>query len=203
MSELGSGMDRIKLIGLDPALRNIGIAVGEYYLRNDVVRMQEIKLLTSENDKSKLVRRNSDDLRRARELNDGVQKMIAQHECKFLIAEVPTGTQSARGAMSNGIMIGLLAASSIPVIEVLPHEVKFAAVGHKFAAKQEMIEWAMARYPHLPWRKRKSKGVAVATADNEHLADACATIEAGILTEQFRNIVAVYKSLLTATPIAA
>jgi hypothetical protein len=80
--------------------------------------------------------------------------------------------------------VGVLGGCPAPLIELSPTEVKLAAIGSKTAGKEEMIEWAMGKYPYAPWIKRAGKPVA----KNEHLADAVATIHAGIKTEQFQSV---------------
>jgi Holliday junction resolvasome RuvABC endonuclease subunit len=184
---------QIKLVGFDPALRNFGIAKATYDLSVGKIEFHDLKLVETEKQTNKVVRQNSDDLRRCRDLYKGmVEACEGQH---FAIAEIPTGTQSARGMFSNGSMLGILSACPIPLIEVLPHEVKLAAVGHRQAAKEEMIEWAMTKYPHLPWLTRKSKGALVPVNANEHLADAVATIHAGVITQQFQQSISVFRIL--------
>lgn len=174
---------KVNIVGIDPAVRNFGYAKSVYDTDNNLLRMTGLALVTTEKDSHKGVRANSDDFRRAQHHH----RSLVNH-CKGMnmaCVELPSGTQSFRGAMSNGMVLGIVAACPIVIIQVMPMEVKLAAVGHKQAAKEEMIEWAMEKYPDLPWLTTKRKGVIVPVAANEHLADAVATIHAGILTEQF------------------
>lgn len=186
-------MSTIKIVGFDPALSNLGIAQAEYDIVTGKLDIKNLTLVQTSNDSTKTIRKNSDDLRRASELYGGMILGCTGHA--LAVAEIPVGTQSARGAMSNGIMIGVLAACPIPLIQVQPTEVKMAAVKCKTATKGEMIEWAMSTYPNLNWLMRKSGGKLVPLNDNEHLADACATLHAGILTDQFKQSLALYKGL--------
>jgi Holliday junction resolvasome RuvABC endonuclease subunit len=120
------------------------------------------------------------------------------HEaCKgalFAVSEVPMGAQSARAALAFGMVIGMLANLPVPLIQVSPLEVKMAAVGHRQAAKEEMIAWAVEKYPAAAWRLQDKNGAkhkkGDLKADNEHLADAIAVAEAGLLTDQFKQAVA-------------
>jgi hypothetical protein len=73
-----------------------------------------------------------------------------------------------------------------------------AAVGTKTASKPEMIEWGMEEYPSAPWKLRKFKGSTIPTADNEHLADACAIAKAGIQLQEFRQLRAMWISTVSA-----
>lgn len=180
-------MAKIRIMGLDPALTNLGIAVMIYDTETKELSGEDLILVQTQASKEKNMRKNADDLDRARTLHKGM--VAASKSCVIAVGEVPEGTQSARGAFSNGNATMLLAACPIPLIPVTPKEAKVAATGDKYACKEEMIEWAMGKYPDLPWKTRKFKGKVVPTADNEHLADACAIVEAGISTEQFAQAV--------------
>ena len=183
----------VKVVGLDPALSNLGIAIARINIITMDVSIDELRLVQTDGQSGKQVRKNSDDLRRARMLYEG---MVAACEgVSFAIAEIPTGTQSARGAMSNGIALGVLAGCPVPIVQVQPTEVKMATVGAKTASKAEMIEWAMGKHPSANWIMRKLKGAMVPINDNEHLADACAAIEAGIRTDQFKQATAMLKAM--------
>jgi len=67
-----------------------------------------------------------------------------------------------------------------------------------------MIEWAMEKYPEAPWRMRKLKRKdgngynLVPLADNEHLADAVAILETGLLTPEFRQALQMFASMRAA-----
>lgn len=186
-------MSKIKIVGCDPSLRNFGFAQATLNVHTLEYTVDNLILVESEGQAGKVVRKNSDDLRRAQQLYGGL--ILACTGAQLAIAEVPVGSQSARAMASYGMCVGVLAACPIPLIQVLPHEVKLAATGYKQAAKEEMIEWAMGKFPSANWLMRKLKGQMVPVADNEHLADACAAIEAGIRTDQFKQAVAMYKAL--------
>lgn len=178
-------MNGIKLLALDPALRNVGLAllfVGE----DGSVQVENLRLLKTENEAGKTVRKNSDDLRRARESFSSIMDWVM--EADMLAAEVPSGSQSARGTMSNGISIGLLAAASLtrPLIEVSAAEAKKVATGRKNATKDEMIQWAKGLYPNAPWLTRRLRGQTVMIDANEHLADAVAIGHAALQTPAFQ-----------------
>lgn len=179
--------------GVDPALSNLGLSRARYHLQSGLVEPLAVSLTHTENQAAKTVRKNSDDLRRAGESFAALHQWIAGASVVF--AEVPTGSQSARGSFSNGVCCGVLSSiGNLPsasgvaqprMIQVLPHEVKLAAVGSKHATKQEMIDWATAKAPDLEWIKYRGK----ITAANEHPADALAAIYAGIKTEEFKRLV--------------
>jgi Holliday junction resolvasome RuvABC endonuclease subunit len=185
-------MSKILFASADPAFVNFGVA--RLYLDLDTlaITIDDLVLLKTENEAGKTVRKNSDDLRRAMVLREGFHAAVAGCACCF--AEIPTGAQSARAAMGFGIAIGVLASCPVPIIQVQPFETKLATVGTKTASKEEMMEWAYERHPEAPWRTYTRKGKIHRSNDNEHLADACAIAEAGIKTQQFRQLLALWKA---------
>lgn len=185
----------IKVLGVDPALRNFGLVNAEIDLDNQKVTVTKVHLAKSENGikNVKKVRKNSDDLERARVLHEALQE--AASGASFCFVEVPVGSQSARAMASYGICIGVLSSCPIPMIQVTPTEVKMAGCGVKTATKDEMIEAAMALHPEAQWLTRKLKGVVSPIADNEHLADATFAIHAGMKTDEFQSILNTLKVL--------
>jgi Holliday junction resolvasome RuvABC endonuclease subunit len=192
---------KLKIVGLDPSLTHTGIAIMDYDTITGTLGTPELRLIVTEPQKGKkVVRQNSDDVRRVREIIAGVH--AACDGALFAVSEVPTGSQSSRSAFAFGMVIGVLAGLPIPMIQVNPLEVKMAAVGHRQAAKEEMIEWAHEKYPAANWIRHTRAGrVKTKTGfkeykpgdlvnDCEHLADAIAVAEAGLLTDQFKQAVA-------------
>lgn len=184
---------KIKLVGIDPALANIGVAHFIYDVSNGKLSAESLALLETKRGTTKQVRSNSDDLRRAQEGAKFIQGNIQNAAVVF--AEIPVGSQSARAMAGYGISIGLMAGIGAhpnsfdgTLIQLMPSEVKLCATGSKHASKQEMIEWATETYPNLPWLTRKVKGKVSFIAKNEHMADACAVIHAGLQTDEFRNL---------------
>lgn len=180
----------ITIVGIDPALRNTGLAAAHYNVETGDWRVERVSLVQTENRAGKTVRKSSDDLRCAKEMLRAINRFVQDHKAVFAVAEVPTGTQSARGAFSNGVCCGVLAGVGVPLIEVSPTEVKLASVGAKTASKDQIIEWAVGRWPEAGWLTRKFKGEVKLIADNEHMADACAAVAAGIQTAQFETALA-------------
>ena len=182
-------MTVLKIASIDPSLSNFGLAKGtiDISVESFPVTLSELQLVETDTDKSArtVVRRNSEDLERARKLLRGMQRFIADVDMVFV--EVPVGSQSARSMASYGICIGILASIGKPLIQVTPTEVKLAAVGSKTASKSEMIDWASSLYPNLNWLVSRGK----MTAKNEHLADAIGAIHAGILTDEFARAASV------------
>jgi Holliday junction resolvasome RuvABC endonuclease subunit len=203
-------MKTVKVVGMDPSLQNWGVARATLDLDTFDFQIDSLNLISTEPEKDKklkkVIRKNCEDLARARILYGGM--MLACTDASIAFVEVPVGSQSARAMASYGVCIGVLAACRIPIIEVLPGEVKKAVTGHKNATKEEMMEWAARRFPHAPWNRhtrtsagRAGKGGMIVgaynagdlTNDNEHLADAAAAIQAGISTDEFQRLVSVMK----------
>lgn len=181
---------KITIVGVDPALANFGMARMAFDTETMELEHKGIRLIETTKTKNKVVRRNSDDLRRARDLVDGFKEFV--EGAAVIFAEIPTGAQSARAALSFGIAIGILAWRP-DIIEIQPTETKKAAVGTGTASKDEMIDWAMEKYPDVPWFTRKFRGEVQRLDKNEHVADATAVIHAGLQTTEFQRLMAMWK----------
>ncbi|EMB2321505.1 hypothetical protein ACN1NW_000470 [Acinetobacter baumannii] len=187
----------IRVLGIDPSLRNFGIVVADVNLDDPDLSFSivNMSLVKSEENKTtkKVVRKNSDDLNRAKLLHDGLKE--ACKGASFAICEVPVGSQSARAMASYGICIGVLSSCPLPLIQVTPTEVKMAGTGVKTATKGEMIEAAMNAHPEAKWPMRKIKGALEPLGSNEHLADATFAIKAGLATDEFKTMLQMLKQL--------
>lgn len=188
---------KIKCVGLDPSLTNTGIAIGWYNLETRDFTVDKVLLIETENGTAKTVRRNSDDLRRCAQIGAAIWEHTGDADVIF--SEIPTGAQSARAAFAFGMVIGILAGiTSKPgftpaFIQVLPQDVKrHIPGGSKVTSKEEIMDWAVERWPMAGWFFRKVKGAMVRQNKNEHMADACAAINAGIQTDDFRNLCAAF-----------
>lgn len=176
---------KIPVLGMDPSLRNWGLAEATLCLDTGTLSTPVISTIHTSADDSKQVRQNSKDLRTAMELATGA--LSAARRAKAVFVEVPVGSQSARAMASYGTCVGVLGAiqaEGIQVIEVTPLEVKTHFTGKKTATKQEMIDKAVELYPDAAWPYHKGKVVAKA----EHMADAIATIHAGVHTPLFQQL---------------
>lgn len=181
---------KYQVIGIDPAFSNMGLVAADVDLsKPDTpgITVKRMELIRTEAQGGKTVRKSSEDLRRAIELHQGLQAFIAAAGVVHAVfAEVPSGAQDAKAARALGIATGVLASVPIPIIEVAPIEVKrlFATKGP--VSKQQVIEWAVKRWPSAPWLMHQGRR----TLNNEHLADALATIVAGMKTPAFQQMAA-------------
>lgn len=190
----------MKIVGMDPSLSNWGIVHATLDLDTLTFKIDSLEVICTENEKDKavkkVVRKNSEDLERAKLLHKGA--MAAAQGAMMAFVEVPVGSQSSRAMASYGVCIGVLAAvgASMPMVQVTPTEVKVAGCGIKTATKDEMIEAMVAKYPNAPWPTKTVKGRVTPIASKcEHLADAVAAIEAGMATDEFRRTISVYKQI--------
>jgi len=132
--------------------------------------------------KNKVVRQNSDDLRRSQELHDGFHEEIKG--CVVAFAEIPSGAQHARSALDSAQRsdIGLMPDTDHP-----GHApgTKMASVGLKTAEKPQIIAWARRLYPHIQWKTYDREVLKAGKIlrnkgdlhdDNEHAADGCAVV---------------------------
>lgn len=189
-------MAKIKFAALDGSLTNFGIARLTYDTLTGALEVTDLKLVKTEKSTQKSVRVSSDRLRRSREIAEVLRSELA--DAAVIFAEVPTGAQSSDAAFAFGIVVGLYASIPNPLVEVSPSETKMAAVGTKTASKQEMINWAVEKFPDANWRTVKRAGQLQPTLDNEHLADAVAIAHAGICTPQFKQMISMLNAMKSA-----
>jgi len=183
--------DAITVVGMDPSLRNWGLAKGTYYPHSGQLDITQFDVIQAVIEEGKSVRNNSKDLSAAQQLAKAATQFMAGAKAVFV--EVPHGSQSARAAASYGICIGILGAmraQEISFFELSEADVKAATVGKKTkTTKREVIDWAMKRFPTAPWPMKTEKGVqSVVEGRAEHMADATGAIVAGIASQQFQQL---------------
>lgn len=191
---------KMQIVGFDPSLSNWGVALATLDLDTLEINVSGLHVIQTEPEKDKkmrkVVRKNSEDLERAKLLYKGAADAAEGRWLAFV--EIPVGSQSSRAMASYGCCIGVLAAVGqvIPVIQVTPNEVKLAGCGIKTASKEEMIQAMIAKHPAAPWPVKTVKGFNTPIASKcEHLADAIASIEAGIKTDEFKRAVAMMRGM--------
>lgn len=183
-------MNNITILGMDPALRNFGLALVDVNIDTKAMTPIELRLIKTERDKTKTVRHSSSQLRRAEEIAVVVRDF--EQRASMAAAEIPSGAQSSAAAYGFGVAVGVIGGHTIPLIEVSAREAKLSAVEKPTASKQEMIDWAYERWPDLNWLKSRGKLIN----DNEHLADALAIVKAATETAQFDQAVALMRATL-------
>lgn len=177
---------KVPVCGMDPAMRNWGIAEAMLDLETGVLDTPILSLVQPKDLVGKQVRQNSSDLHLTTQLAEVV--LARARQAKVIFVEVPIGSQSARAMASYGFCVGLLGAiraEGIPFIEVTPTEVKRVFTGKADATKGEMIEKALSEYPDAVFPMHNGK---VSAAKAEHVADALGAIHAGVQTPVFKNL---------------
>lgn len=181
---------KITVLGMDPSMRNWGLAEALLDLDTGVLETPSLSLVQPKDLEGKQVRQNSSDLHLTAQLAVGV--LPRARKAKVIFVEVPVGSQSARSMASYGFCVGVLGAvvaEGIPLIEVTALEVKKALSGKKDATKAQMIDAGMAQYPHANW---PSHNGAISAAKAEHVADAIGAIHAGVQTPMFQNLLRLF-----------
>lgn len=182
---------KLPVLGVDPSMRNWGLARGLLDIDTGVFEGLELKLCQTEVDHNKQVRTNSKDMAAAELIFQEVYPWF--QDAKVIFVEVPVGSQSANGMKSYGMCVGLLGALRAlghQIIEVTPTENKIALSGDKTASKDTMIRAAHAIYPEANWLMKGGKLLN----KNEHLADAIGTIHAGVNLPAFQNLIKLLKA---------
>ena len=186
-------MSSIRVLGMDPSLRNWGLAVAYLDLDTGVLTTPEISVVQPSDLVGKQVRNNSNDLHLAMQLADGIWSEATRAQVIFV--EVPHGSQSARAMASYGIVIGILGSlrsTGTPFIEVTAGDNKLIFTSKKNAPKELMISTARELYPDSNWPVHKN-GSPLAKC--EHMADAIAAIHAGVRTPAFQNLLQLFSGV--------
>jgi Holliday junction resolvasome RuvABC endonuclease subunit len=179
-------------------MNNWGLARGTYILETGQLYIEEVAVVNPVLPTGKQTRQNSKDLEAAYQLYMNAWNYSKDANAVFV--EVPVGSQNARAMASYGLCAGILGALrglGVPFFEVTPTEVKLAGPGKKTATKQNMIDWAVAKHPEVNWPRYSHNGKRlISESKAEHIADAIATIYAGINSRPFQQLL----PLLVAKP---
>lgn len=180
----------IKALTLDLALTHAGMALLEFPLSAEV-SLEEVKVLKTllvktERQKTKQVFQNSDDLRRLKEVYTSVKALMNGVDIVF--AEIPSGAQNARAALTFGAVLGILSTIEKPLIQVQKTDRGMVVANKKSVSKREVIDWAVEHWPDADWLTAKRKGEICFINDNEHVADSIAVAIAGMRTNQFKDM---------------
>lgn len=186
---------KVRIIGVDPSLRSTGIALGWLDLDTLEWEVESVELHKTEKSKLKMIRKSADDYDRCRILFEGLSAAVEGVQLAFV--EMPIGSQSSDAMKSYGAMIMLAATINCPMIQVTPGSVKVRATGDKLATKEEMIAWAYSKWPNINWLRSGKRLIGA----NEHLADACGAINAGMQETDFEAVVAMLKAQAASTTV--
>ena len=183
------------VMGIDIGLANTGVALFNMDADGNLTsEVPKIHLIRTQKAKNKQIRRSSDDLARVGKTASTLFGFIEDCQPSFIFAEIPSGSQSSRASFGFGTCLGVLAAIEVSgniLIQVTPKEVKSV---HPLSApsKREMIDWAVGLYPEADWIRPRGN----VSPMNEHMADAIATVHAGVQNPEFRRIIKLSSRLL-------
>ena len=182
------------LVGFDPSLSNWGVAVFLLDIETMRAKVTQLDVIKSERIQGKHQTASSADLIRTTGLAKAVLEYVK--EADFIFTEMPIGSQSAAAMRGYGTVLGILGTLSVNhhLFEVMPSQVK-GVTGDPTASKKEMIEWAHRAHPEAPWPTQVVKGQTKLVADKaEHMADAIATVYAGVRTPVFKMMLDTIKA---------
>lgn len=176
---------KIKIVGLDPSLRNWGIAIGSASLVSGEFTVTDLRTVTTQpNPKGSKVSSSTWDTQSAQTLYEGVADAIS--DADIVCVEVPYGSQDVKSAVGRGICLGVLGSLfDDRFILVTPQSVK-KIVGAKDASKKECVHWATTKHPEAPWPMWLGK---VSVGKAEHSADALIAIYSAAQTKEFQSII--------------
>lgn len=180
---------KLKIVGLDPSLRNWGIAIGSASLETgDLTIERMLTVQTHAQPKGGSIRQSTWDIESAYTLYEGVYEAV--RDADIVCIEVPTGSQDAKAALGRGICLGILGSLlSNKLIFVTPQSVK-KIIGKKDATKAESVDLAYKKHPEAPWPMYRGN---VSVTKAEHQADAIHAIYAGAQTKEFKQLIQEYK----------
>ena len=171
----------IDILGLDPSLRNWGIALAKYNTQTNKLIILEGRVLQFKPNKKQ--KQNIQDLSTAEYLYK--ELMPAFRYVDIISAELPHGSQSSRAMVSYALCIGVLGYlkhTNPNVIPITPKQVK-DLVGSPTASKEDVINWVKDKHPEiLTWLPQSN-------AKSEHICDAIVSIHVMLNTQQFKDYI--------------
>jgi len=156
------------ILACDPSLRGWGYAV---------LCGKRIKVVgcikTVPKHKKTQIRKGDDDIRRIDEINNVLIMVIVKYNIRYIVSELPHGSQSASAAsalgISKGIMASLAAACKIGIDWYSEGDCKKVLLGKLSGEKEETVK-AIDRLYEVPWTGVGYKDEAIADALAVHNA---------------------------------
>ena len=177
---------------MDPSLRHWGLSEAELDLTDGVLTTPLGSIIEPKDLQGKNMRVNMNDQWLAEQL--AIPVIAACKRAKAIFVEVPVGSQSARAMASYGVCVGILGAVralGIPYFQVGATENKRTFAGNPNATKKQMISALIEYYPDIILPQGQTKG---AIGDkSEHIADATASIQSGVLTPEFQTVLTILR----------
>ncbi|HAW05109.1 MAG TPA: hypothetical protein DCW83_10505 [Saprospirales bacterium] len=168
-------------LSADPSLKNTALVWGT--IKGGVI--EPLGHMISTTDKVKGEKVMIDMVNRARKTIENIIATINTVNPDFTFSEIPSGSQSLSGAKSAALSCAYIALLGTDCIISTPGEVKKATGNKRTATKEDMMDWADKQFPDYDF-PRKKDGTMV-KGKCEHICDALAVVEAGILKMVSKN----------------
>lgn len=173
----------INILSFDPSLNNWGYALLTFDTNTQQLELKDCGVISPPKDIKALPKQNQKDIAIANNLY--MQLIYKVTQANIWVAEVPYGSQTSRGLVSNALCFGVLGSMlthNTNLIQISPYDVK-KFIGNKTTDKQQIIDWVKEHYKdtlHLiPKAKRKA----------EHICDAIVACHVAIQTKQFKELI--------------
>lgn len=173
-----------KILCCDPSLTAFGWAV----IENDkVIEGGCIKTKTS--DKALRIRKSDDRMNRVSYIATTLKEIITTHNIKYIVSELPHGSQSAVAAIAlglvNGMLQGLADGLGIGIEWYSEGDSKFYLLSKRSAGKEETINKITTLYGDTWKKKDKASNEAIADSISiYHCAKRCSSAISLILTKE-------------------
>lgn len=187
----------LTVVGMDPSLRNWGMAKGTFDPVTKRMHLDQSDLITTELSKDKKAK-NLKDIACAEEL---MRRAYAFAKGADVVCiECPVGSQSAAGMLAYGVCVALIAClkcAGLNIIITTPMQGKAVVTGLTDSkanaalniTKKEVIAWVVERHPELPLpRYKRHNEMLVSMEPAEHIADGVIAIYAGTQSSQFKQL---------------
>jgi len=117
--------------------------------------------------KKRRIRKGDDTVRRVSEINQKLLSLIDKYDVRYLLSELPHGSQNASAAVMIGIVVGIVQTLSdtltIGVEWYSEQDSKKCVLGKKAATKSDMIDAISGLY-EIDWKGVKYADEAIADA---------------------------------------
>lgn len=140
-----------RIITLDVSLRATGFAVVDASRQPE--KLLQYGYIPTMPDKKHRGRRAEDDIRRVSLIVLQLRTLLEEWQPDLIVAELPSWSQSSRGAVAQGISLGVLGAlrvmNAVPCLWVDPQETKIGATRTKKASKSQVQAAVVRVWPAL------------------------------------------------------
>ena len=172
------------VLGIDPGFASLGVAriscTDGQMLVADAVRVVTTKKATKKERRE--LRTSADDVRRARKLWDGISDIAENIDAVAYEVYTPFQGRTRRTAngtkvaLACGLALGFGFSADVPVIPVLPADVKREVTGHVSASKQRVAELLTLNITGLG-----DQLGALRKTQREHASDAAGVAYVGLI----------------------